>query len=244
MFLPLFTGAGYALKGWRLLGKPRVRRFVIVPFLINLLIFGFTFRFGFGWLDAQIESWLPTWLEWLRYILWPLLLILGLGILFTCFTLVANLIGAPFNSRLAEIVALRLDNSPQLDQAQSRPLLLDTLDALRSEVGKLGYFAIRALPLLILFLIPGLNVIAPLAWFLFGAWMLSKEYLDYPLGNAGMNFSSQRNLLRQKKRITFGFGLAVLIMTLIPIVNFFAMPAAVAGATLLWHDQFKNPSLK
>jgi len=33
---------------------------------------------------------------------------------------------------------------------------------------------------------------------------------------------------------TMGFGLAVLLTTLIPLVNFIVIPAAVAGATLFW----------
>jgi uncharacterized protein involved in cysteine biosynthesis len=31
-----------------------------------------------------------------------------------------------------------------------------------------------------------------------------------------------------------------MIMTSIPIINFFAMPVAVAGATLLWVEQFPS----
>lgn len=244
MFQPFLSGAGYALRGWRLLAKPRIRRFVIVPFLINLAIFALAFRFGFAWLYSEIQSWLPGWLEWLSILIWPILIVLGLAVLFTCFTLLANLIASPFNGRLAEIVAMRIADHPQLDQAQSRPLLQDIAVSVRSEMGKLGFFALRAIPLLLLFLIPGVNIIAPFAWFVFGAWMLSREYLDFPLGNQGMDFRSQRQLLKNKRRVTLGFGLAVVCMTLIPIVNFFAMPAAVAGATLLWHEQFRDTAVK
>ena len=49
--------------------------------------------------------------------------------------------------------------------------------------------------------------------------------------------------LAQRRGISLGFGGGVMIMTSIPVVNFFAMPVAVAGATLLWVEQFQtNPA--
>ena len=35
----LFTGAGYMLEGFSLLRKPGLRRFVLMPLLINILLF-------------------------------------------------------------------------------------------------------------------------------------------------------------------------------------------------------------
>jgi uncharacterized protein involved in cysteine biosynthesis len=35
-----------------------------------------------------------------------------------------------------------------------------------------------------------------------------------------------------------------MIMTSIPFINFFAMPVSVAGATLLWVEQFQPTSTK
>ncbi|MEZ5582290.1 MAG: hypothetical protein R3F37_05475 [Candidatus Competibacteraceae bacterium] len=46
------------------------------------------------------------------------------------------------------------------------------------------------MPLLVLFVIPGVNVIAPLLWLVFGAWMLALQYADYPMGNHGLRFRS------------------------------------------------------
>jgi CysZ protein len=34
--------------------------------------------------------------------------------------------------------------------------------------------------------------------------------------------------------LAWGFGGLVMLCTMIPVVNFFVMPAAVAGATLIW----------
>ncbi len=47
---------------------------------------------------------LPDWLSFLSYILWPLFVALLVLMVFFTFTLVANIIAAPFNGFLAEKV--------------------------------------------------------------------------------------------------------------------------------------------
>jgi CysZ protein len=75
---------------------------------------------------------------------------------------------------------------------------------------------------------------------MFSAWMLTLEYCDYPMGNHNMRFKAQRTLIGRKKLLGLGFGGATLLGTMIPLVNFFVMPAAVAGATALWVSQLKQ----
>ena len=70
-----------------------------------------------------------------------------------------------------------------------------------------------------------------------GVPLLALEYADYPLGNRGLSFRDQRQLLRQHWPLTLGFGGMVLVLTLIPLLNFLAMPAAVIGATLMWTQE-------
>ena len=237
-------GAKYALSGFKMIFKPRLRRFVIIPFLINLVLFSVALWFGSLWIDTLIDNWLPGWLEWLRYLIWPLLAVTALAVIFSTFTLFANLLGAPFNSLLAEAVETRLSGQELATNTALKPgsIAKDALISFKSEIGKLLFFGLRALPLLLLFLIPGINLAAPFLWFLFGAWMLVHEYMDYPMGNNNYRFSQQRPVLRKKRRMIFGFGITVMIMTLIPILNFFAMPVAVAGATFMWHEQFSGQS--
>jgi CysZ protein len=93
----------------------------------------------------------------------------------------------------------------------------------------------------VLFLIPVLYPVAPFLWLAFGAWMLALEYADYPMGNHGLRFPEQRRRLREQRLTSLGFGATALLLTMIPVVNFVAMPAAVAGATALWVQRFKRP---
>jgi len=42
-----------------------------------------------------------------------------------------------------------------------------------------------------------------------------------------------------EKKQTFGFGLGIMLLTFIPVINFVAMPVAVAGASKLWVEKLK-----
>ena len=236
-------GFGYLLEGLRLIRLPRLRRFVLVPLLVNALLFTgliFAALSGFEWLLDYLLGMLPGWLHWLQYILWPLFAISVLLVLVYSFTLIANLVAAPFNGLLAEAVERQLTGQSLEQTGNWRALLADILPSIASELQKLGYFALRALPLLLLFVVPGINLLAPLLWLIFSAWMLALEYADYPLGNHGLKFRDQRPRLRQRRSLALGFGLTVLGLMLIPILNFVAMPAAVAGATAMWVRELRE----
>ena len=89
-------------------------------------------------------------------------------------------------------------------------------------------------------IIPGLNVIAPFLWALFGAWGMALEYMAYPLENAGLLFSEQKQLLKGVRlgALSFG-GLAVMGLT-IPVFNLIVAPAAVIGATIYFNEVKKD----
>ncbi|MEO5573693.1 MAG: sulfate transporter CysZ [Gammaproteobacteria bacterium] len=236
-------GAHYLLRGFKLILQPGLRRFVIMPLLVNTLIFVLLIGLGINQFD-RLTNWmlafLPAWMNWLEWLLWPLFALLTLVFSFFSFSLIANLIGAPFNGVLAEAVEQHLTGR----KIENQPLLktlLQLVPMLFRELLKIVYFLLWAVPFLILFLIPGINLFAPFLWMLFSAWMLALQYLDYPMGNHGLSFAEQRKKLRDRRFNSLGFGGATLLATLIPVVNFLVMPAAVAGATIMWVELFDKP---
>lgn len=233
------AGASYLLSGLKLLTSPGLRRYVVMPLLINILVFSLLSWIGIAQFSNLLDWMLPqdSWLSYFRYILWPIFAIAAILVTFYSFTIVANLLAAPFNGILAEKVELLLTgNNP----AHMHTGIMQSIwPAFRSELIKLGYFLIRALPLLLLFLIPGINVIAPLLWFLFGIWYLALEYADYPMANSGLAFKDQHSEMKQIRLAALGFGGGLTLLMMIPILNFAAMPAAVAGATAMWCDRQK-----
>lgn len=246
------AGVRQLLRGFALLKEPGIRRFVFVPFTINLVVFTALIWFAASRFDAlvdRLQPALPEWLAWLAWIAWALFAALAALLVFYTFTLLANLVSAPFNGLLAERVARRfgVEPPPNADPSLLRGMLVD----LRQELRKLAYFLRFALILaaisLILLFIPLVNALIPLLWFLYGAWMLALEYSDFHLANQGHDFATERRLLRENLGTALGFGAAATAATLVPVVNFLVMPAAVAGATALWCERLparENPLQK
>lgn len=226
-------------QGLRLIFSPGLRRFVAIPLLLNILIFGGLAYFAGNYFDEFMNQWLPShsWLEFLRWILWLLFAVAYALALFYSFTIIANLIASPFNSILAARVEEKLTGTRPADADES--LLKAIGPAISGEIGKIVYFSARAIPLLILFFVPGLNILASIGWVIFGLWFLAIEYADYPMGNHAIKPKQQRETLRRKRFKSLAFGAGVTVMMLIPILNFAAMPAAVAAATRLWVDDLK-----
>lgn len=237
-----FAGAGYLFRGLRLIAEPGLRRYVALPLAVNVLVFAGLLWFAvdqFGaWLDVVIPV-LPDWLAWLSWLLW---LLFGLAItvlVFFTFSLVANLIGAPFNGLLAEAIERRLRGEDPPGGGGLWQAVKEAPLAILEELRKLLYFVKWAIPIVVLFFIPGVNLVAPIVWTLFSAWMLAVEYADYPMGNHGLGGREQRRILAGRRGLSLGFGGMVLLGTLIPLANFLVMPAATAGAAALWVDRLR-----
>ncbi|OGT78632.1 MAG: hypothetical protein A3J35_01155 [Gammaproteobacteria bacterium RIFCSPLOWO2_02_FULL_52_10] len=49
-----------------------------------------------------------------------------------------------------------------------------------------------------------------------------------------MTFPEIRGKMKGRKNLALGFGMGVLLMTVIPVLNFLAMPIAVTSAAKLW----------
>jgi CysZ protein len=239
----LFTGASYFTKGLSLIWKPGIRPFTLWPILITLVVFISLASVGVSYFDIMMERFLPSgdswWATGLSYILWPLLAISFLLVWYFTFTIIANLIGAPFNGILAERVEAHL-RGDEYQPFDSGSFIRGIVPMLINELGKISYFLLRVLPLLILFVIPVANLAAPFLWAYFMAWMLSLEYADYPMDNNGIRFKQVRQSLAQRRLTSMGFGGTATLCSFIPLLNLLVMPAAVAGATLYWVRELKT----
>jgi len=230
------AGARYFLRGFHLAFEPGVRRFVLVPLGINVVLFAALIYVGAAQLERLLDWALPAWLEWLAWLVLPLFLVVALVVVFFTFSLIGNLIAAPFNGLLAEAVERRMTGQSMADLGWKQ-LFVDLWKTIVSELRKLGYVALWSLPLLLLSLVPGLNVAAAPLWIVFSAWMLAIGFADYPMANHGLTFPEQRRRLAERRFLTLGFGGAVMIALAIPLLNFVVIPSAVAGATALWVEE-------
>ena len=136
------SGLGYLLRGVRLLTRPGLRRFVVVPLLVNVLVFSGAIWAGVAafegfvtWMEARV----PSWLQWLDWLLWPLFVLTLLVLVFYSFGLVANLIAAPFNALLAEKVELHLTGQPLSEGGGFAKAMRELVPTLVDEVRKVMY---------------------------------------------------------------------------------------------------------
>ena len=233
------TGMTYLIEGFKLIATPRLRHFVIIPLIINMFLFVglfFLLRHYMSEFNLWFAHHLPVWLHWVASILWVLFFISFFLIFIYTFVTLANFITAPFNSLLAEKVELYLTGNA-LGERSWIENIKDVPRIFRRQLAILGYYLPRACLLLLLFFIPIVQVVAALFWFLFNAWFMTLTYIDYPTDNHRIPLPTVRTLLRRKRWVGIGFGVSVLVVTMIPVLNFFAIPAAVAGATKFWIEE-------
>jgi CysZ protein len=236
-------GAGYLVQGVKMLGHPSLRLFVLIPLVVNILIFGTLISLGFSYLAELMDSLLasiPDWLNFIQWILWPLIGLTVSLITGYLFTSVALIIASPFNALLAE-KAEELVTGQAVDSLEGLgAALLAVPRGIMRELAKLIYYVPMAVFVLILSFIPGLNTVAPVLWVLLGAWMMSIQFVDYPMDNHQLSFADVKEAVRSRRLSSMGFGGLVALCTGIPIVNFFIVPAAVVGATLLWCKELRQ----
>lgn len=237
----------YFFRGLTLIHTKGLKRFVLVPLLINLVLFSFAFYILLAQVNAMVSAvqhYLPGWLHWLEYLLIPLgVMTLVIGLAYS-FTMVANFIAAPFNGLLSEKVEAHLSGR-ELPSTGVTGFIKDMPRMLGREWQKLLYALPRAIILFVLFLF--LPLVGPVLWFLFTSWLLAIQYVDYPYDNHKIDFRNMRAQLRAQPGSSFAFGITVNIACMIPLFNLFVMPIAVCGATAMWVDRLatqNNPELK
>lgn len=239
----LLRGADYLARGARMLSHPALRTFVVVPLLVNIVIFASLWGVAFAYLSQTVDNWIaaiPEWLAFIEWLLWPLLIALFALLTGYLFTAVALLIASPFNTLLAEKAEELVTGRPIAGLEGLWPALLSVPRGVWRELQKLLYYLPMAVLVLILTFIPPISALSPLLWFLLGAWMMSLQFIDYPMDNHQLDFAKVREAARSRRLSSLGFGGLVALCAGIPVVNFFVVPAAVVGATLLWCEELQT----
>ena len=241
------TGAGYLFKGFKLLKQPRILPFVIIPLALNLLLFYFSLSYLYQsfdfWLNGLLDQ-IPDWLSFIKWLLWPLFAGMILLLIAYGFTFAANLIGSPFYGLLAEQTELVITKKPADTPTSLFVLLALIPKAIMREIQKLLQYFFWLIPVLLLSLfslfIPPLATLMPFIWFVFGAWMLAIQYVDYSYDNHQISFKQLKKDLNSDRSTALGFGAATTLMSMVPLLNLIAIPAAVCGGTVFYLERLKT----
>jgi CysZ protein len=239
-------GMGHALGGLRYVYRdhPALARIYVWP----ILIMGSALYFAVRFVLQNYESWgeslwaVPVgdgfwiWLAGMIHVLfeWAIL-----GVALAAALLVAALgssvVAAPFNDALSEAVE-------ELETGRSGPpfslggLVREVARTIRVETGKLAIYLAVMGPLFVLsYLVPGLGqVLYTLFGVFFTMTYFAVDYVDWPASRRGLGLRDRVAFLRSHQASMLGFGAGVWVLLIVPIVNLFFMPAAVAGGTRLF----------
>ena len=225
------------LDGLYLITRKGLKRYVAIPLTINIILFVFLFYWGMQQLSSlqiTIESYLPSWLSFLSWILWPIYFITFWLFLTFLFVSIANIVAAPFNAFLSEKVEA-YQGYPSNEDSGLKAFFLMVPKTLAREIRKFISNLKWLVLLAILFFIPGLNILS----ILIGGWLMAIQYLDCPADNQNIPFRECLARLGHNKLPAFMFGLSVMLVSMIPIINFLIIPAAIAAATCLWHERYQ-----
>ena len=142
-----YSGAGYFFKGFSLIKRKGIRRFVFIPLSINVILFSIAFYFMYLQLEHFIPSlmaWLPSWLDWLSVVVWPLAVLTILVVFSFLFSTLANWLAAPFNGLLSEKIEAMLSGQTA-PQGSHLDIIKDIPRTLGREWQKLRYYIPRAI---------------------------------------------------------------------------------------------------
>lgn len=229
------------LNGMRWLGKTPLRKFLLIPVLINLILYSLGFLLGYLYLPDFVAQLVPEKLHWLAWFIKPLFFICFIVAGFFSFTILANLIASPFYGKLSartwELIIQSKQTQADEEEANFEFDLTEPnwLHVMFGELRRIGYLIKWMLVLLIISMIPGLNLLAPLLWAVFGAWGCALEFFAYPLENKGLLFPEQKNVAASVRLGALSFGGVILLGLGLPVLNLLVAPAAVIAATFYVH---------
>lgn len=237
------SGLHYFVMGWSLISQQGLRRFVIMPILLNIIL-----MIGLLWLfitqiSGMIEwvmNFLPNWLDWMSSIMFIASLVMILTVFYFSFTMLSGFIAAPFNGLLAEKVEKMLTGEVMIE-TNMQDFIKDVPRMLAREWQKLWYSLPKYIALFLFGFMPFLGqTVVPIIAFVFGAWMMAIQYCDYPFDNHKISFHAMRFKLAQNRTQSLVFGALITLCTLVPIINLVVIPVAVCGATAMWVDTYRK----
>lgn len=207
------------------------RRFIIAPAFISLFIISLGLAGAFS-LVAELSIALAefgTWPALVEWIIEPVLYAFSLLIGAWLFGFVATIIGSPFYS----VLNARVDPVGHVSEPGWYEQIIP---ALRREWRKARYTLPRLVGLFLLGFVPLINLIAPLAWLVYGGWLMAVQFTDFSFENRGQPFDRTLETLRPHRGACIGFGILTTLALAIPLLNFIVAPVAVVGGALLVQD--------
>ncbi len=223
-----FTALGLVFRSKRLLGLTLLSSVVTAAALVGLLAV-------LSQVAPRLTNWMWTRPDGALLMIWYLLAAVVFLLLFVVgASTLPVLLLAPLQDPISEATEAVCGGftSPPFRMAE---LLRQTGAALAHTLTRIFWLLLGHVALLALNLVPA---VGQLAWSIAApvwtmAW-LAAEYLDGPMTRHGYPFSAVRRAVWGRLGLCLGFGAAVYLILWVPVLNFFFIPLAVVGGTLLF----------
>jgi len=243
-----FSGVMFLLRGLGMYARsPRLMLLGLIPALISavVIVAAVALLIYFaedvaGFMTPWAQDWSPGVRDTLRALVEVALVVVVLVLAVLLYTALTLLIGEPFYEAISQRVEERLGGLPdEVHVPMGRMIVRSTVDSIRLFV----FATMVGIPLFLGGLIPVFGETAvPVLTAVFGGWVLALELTGVPFERRGLRFVQRRAVLRQRRSLALGFGLATFVCFLIPLGAVLVMPAAVAGATLLTRRVYGLPT--
>lgn len=225
-----------------LAGQRRLWPFVVLPALVNLVLFGLALFLALRYVGVVVEGvWdrpvVDVFYEWLLlglwYVLYALLVALSVVIAFVVVLLLGGIVASPFNDALSERVERILTGRREVPQAGDT-FVGGVFKSMGSAAVITGLYLVLFLPVLLLHLVPGGGTLAATVLGAgLSAFFLALEYTDTTLVRYGFGVRQKIRLMRTHLALAGGFGLGASLLLWVPVLNVFCIPVAVVAGTAL-----------
>lgn len=221
---------------------PRLVKYILIPFLINLLVFSGAVYLGLDFFAGTVVTHIPQGDAWywsiLYWLVWVVAVLLTAVLVFFTFTVVGNLVASPFNDLLSERTEEVLTGKTSDESFSLAQFCKDAWHTILLEARKISVFVIVMLLILPLNLLPGIgSTIYTVLAVSLTLFFLCIEYFGFVMVRKRQFFGEQRRFIFNRKFLSLGFGCGVLAILSIPFFQFFCIPLAVIGATRLWCEE-------
>jgi len=227
---------------------PTLFKYIIVPFLINVVVFSGAVYWGLSFFNSIVVHYIPQGDAWywaiLSYFLWAVAIIVTMVLVFFGFTVIGAIIASPFNDILSEKTEELLTGISKDEPFVFTVVLRDAMQTVMDESKKIIIFVFLMLFLLPLNLLPGGSLPYSALSILLTVFFLVVEYTGYVFSRKHQTFRDQRRFIFSHKFMMLGFGTGVMGVLAIPFLQFFCIPLGVVGATQLWYELTSSPETK
>jgi CysZ protein len=221
-------------------GHPALLKYIIVPFLINIVVLSLAVYWGLSFFNSVVVHYIPQGDAWywviLSYFVWTVATLVTMVLVFFAFTVTGAIICSPFNDLLSEKTEELLTETHNDEPFVFRIFLKDAMHTVMDESKKIIFFVVLMAFLLPLNLIPGGSLPYSILSVLLTIFFLVVEYTGYVFSRKHLTFRDQRRFINSRKFLMLGFGTGVMGVLAVPFLQFFCIPLGVVGATQLWHD--------